>query len=95
MANNLNAHCIPGTFPPVGWSNKRGRDALISLLRLFGGPLGSRTSRVRQTAIMKIEGGRNGFDGDVDARGLRAEALHLVKSGKPIVANDYPLAQAA
>jgi hypothetical protein len=35
------------------------------------------------------------FDGDVDARGLRAEALHLVKSGKPIVANDYPLAQAA
>jgi hypothetical protein len=39
--------------------------------------------------------GRNGFDGDVDARGLRAEALHLVKSGKPIVANDYPLAQAA
>jgi len=26
---------------------------------------------------------------------LRAEALHLVKSGKPIVANDYPLAQAA
>jgi hypothetical protein len=34
-------------------------------------------------------------DSDVDARGLRAEALHLVKSGKPIVANDYPLAQAA
>jgi hypothetical protein len=44
---------------------------------------------------MEAEGGRNGFDGDVDARGLRAEALHLVKSGKPIVANDYPLAQAA
>ena len=38
---------------------------------------------------------RNGFDGDVVARGLRAEALHLVKSGKPIDANDYPLAQAA
>lgn len=57
--------------------------------------MGSHTLRVRQTAIMEIEGGRNGFDGDVDARGLRAEALHLVKSGKPIVANDYPLAQAA
>jgi hypothetical protein len=53
------------------------------------------TPGVRQTAIMADKGGRNGFDGDVDARGLRAEALHLVKSGKPIVANDYPLAQAA
>ncbi len=53
------------------------------------------TPSARQSAIMLGVRGRNGFDGDVDARGLRAEALHLVKSGKPIVANDYPLAQAA
>jgi hypothetical protein len=31
---------ILGTFPTVRWSNKRGNDALDSLLRLFGGPLG-------------------------------------------------------
>ena len=61
--------------------------------RLAG--LRGRSPGVRQTAIMDVKRGRNGFDGDVDARGLRAEALHLVKSGKPIVANDYPLAQAA
>ena len=31
---------IPGTFPTVRWSNRRGSEALISLLRLFGGPFG-------------------------------------------------------
>jgi len=32
---------IHGTFPTLRWSNKRGSDALESLLRLFGGPLES------------------------------------------------------
>ena len=66
----------------------------IPLLWLFGGPLGS-YPRGPPNCYNGGQRGRNGFDGDVDARGLRAEALHLVKSGKPIVANDYPLAQAA
>jgi hypothetical protein len=71
-----------------------GGDALESLLRWSGGPLES-YPKGPPNCYNKKQRGRNGFDGDVDARGLRAEALHLVKSGKPIVANDYPLAQAA
>lgn len=72
----------------------QGSDALESLLRWLGGPLVS-YPKGPPNCYNEKRRGRNGFDGDVDARGLRAEALHLVKSGKPIVANDYPLAQAA
>ena len=67
----------------------------VSLLRQFGGPFGVAYLKGPSNCYNGGRRGRNGFDGDVDARGLRAEALHLVKSGKPIVANDYPLAQAA
>jgi hypothetical protein len=46
----------------------------------FGGSSGG-SRGLAKLLLWICNRGRNGFDGDVDAPGLRAEALNLVKTG--------------